>query len=568
MAYTIGSSSLIAATGLNQNLGFGINPDLSTAVSNYNNMTSIRKFVAVLNSITSAGYNPKNATIEVDDGEGGTESIPNPYRTIYTLGSSTLPWMVSTVPSAYTNTFARQQAYETVINRCNYILGGGDISGFITAFNRSRGFAQNSELYMRSVNRANRTIASMGTGIFTNYASLATSGFSILGEPSALATDFNNLGKYGYFDKLDRLGSPAVVVGHIIKANLADSFGLTALLNATGLVNVNLYDSQYEQTLVQILNQLSIPRHLIRFKDYYKMGFTPVNFNDLTDALKIFPTSSATNNFETLNELGTLFNQIGNFERVENYGALGSLLSDLDYVDEAGYINSLENLVTPEVLSFITSQYGGGTGEYGNVVIDDMMGSLAGVNTTPGITAATTFHQTAESAGITSSLNGHLDQLVALFNGDYDTTDGEGADHWDVPGFGSFDTLEEAYLTVLNSCEQDLVNISVDPTVESILDNTRTLYTNIFLQIAREQTIEANTGLPFSTFVNRDVNGITTFASILPQLGQEANIKNYLELVVSSDLYGDAIRIALAEGINLERIFDASIYQVGQSTQK
>jgi hypothetical protein len=408
---------------------------------------------------------------------------------------------------------------------------------------------------MKSVSRAKTSIAAVGTGIYSDYSSIATAGFTQLSSRlDLLAEDLVNLGRYGNFSALNYLGHPSMVIMELYDNQLLEITKVDKLLAATGLSGTNLFEAK--PSLVRsILAQCSSESVMKLVTEYFGI-LTPVSsLSDLNIAEILFPLSHEFNRFNTLDELGVLLQQIGNLTEVESYSALGTVLLSMNTVDDMSELNSVTDMIDDSVTDVISESYGGGTGEYGNIVINDMIGSLAGVN-------AEYFAQyvNTNSSNDTDLIVAEVNLISRLFQGEFTVTEtdpitGDLIVTYDVPAYGVYSDMPAAFLDIATTVE-NRISTCTD------YDKVAGLYIALFNQLSREQLFLLNANISPSTFVPADKMGIMVFASNLETVNKE--VADYLRLVSAADKYGDAIKVAVASGENKQLLEAAGITNIMQ----
>jgi hypothetical protein len=317
MASVLTPLQLIAGEGLLQNTGLSVNPDLTDAISSYENLTFINPLLQ-----TIAG----SANIL----SAGTVTQLN------TLSATTCPALADNVPAGYPTlvpTIPTPGLTGIISNQANIDFCQGSISKFAQAINIAVGYNTTTNEFVNSAVNSQTYLADTFTG--TNNA-ITGDITSISIDTPNLATDLSNLGQLINLNDLGNLGSPLSLIQRIFQlSGSIPSISLTLVeqgvpeelvlnlsnpaISVTDSVQKLIYQAMTNITGTSLQQILSV------------LGVTTAGIStmaDLLNPLKLFP-----NSFTTLTTI------------------VSSGTTNI-YVDSAGSVNSsLANELPSYVLS-------------------------------------------------------------------------------------------------------------------------------------------------------------------------------------------------------------------------
>lgn len=189
---------LDSIAGLLQNQGLVVNPELTAALTTYDNLDLIQPLRATIT--TSAAGNILSS--------GNLTAVKN-------LGSNNLPAVADSIPSAYpslTNSNTDPGLSGAVRTAANRDIGSGDISKFCQALAIGEGYAVQTNQFLNSAVNSQ----SLAGCTFNNMDSLITGDITLVNlATQSFAADLNNLGQLIDLSNLGNLGSPLALVQRI-----------------------------------------------------------------------------------------------------------------------------------------------------------------------------------------------------------------------------------------------------------------------------------------------------------------------------------------------------------------
>ena len=273
---------LNSAAGLLQNQGLIVNPELTVALTAYDNLDLIQPLRTTIT--TAAAGNILSS--------GNLTAVKN-------LGNSNLPAAADSIPSAYsgiTNSNTDPGLSGAVRTAANRDIGGGDVSKFTQAFAIAQGYASQTNVFINSAVNSQTYMAST----FDSMNDMITGGITQVNlSTQSFATDLSNLGQLIDLSDLGNLGSPLALVQRLIAVGgnvpLLSFYFVSAGVPQEIVVNLNnptvsvtdsiqklMYEAMTQiqgQDLAQILEVLQVTTPGID------------NMADLLNPLKLFPTS-------------------------------------------------------------------------------------------------------------------------------------------------------------------------------------------------------------------------------------------------------------------------------------
>lgn len=199
---------LDAAAGLLQDQGIGINANLLTAVSSYENTALISPLLSTISTGSTGNILSGNVLIDIE-----------------TLAANSCPALSDSVPTAYSS--LGTQMTTVIINQAAKDICGNVPSKLAQAVNQASGWASQSSIFINSAKNSQTylgntftTMNDMITGDITSV-NLATQAFG---------QDLKNLGQLINLNNLDNLGSPLALIQQI--------YSITGTIPAVSLIFV------------------------------------------------------------------------------------------------------------------------------------------------------------------------------------------------------------------------------------------------------------------------------------------------------------------------------------------
>lgn len=296
---------LDAAAGLLQNEGFGINANLLSAISSYENTTLIAPF---LNTISV--------------GSTGNILSANVITSIETLAANTCPALSDSVPTAYSS--LGTQMTTVVINEADIDICGNNTSKLIQAVNQAEAYTSQTSIFINSAVNSQTYLGNT----FTTMNSMITGGATSINlSTTAFGTDLTNLGQLINLKDLNNFGSPlalvqqlysiAGVVSTVTAAFITAGVSTDVVLNITS-PTVSVTDST-EKLMYQAMTTIT-GNDLTQVLTVF--GVTTVGITtmaDLLNPLRLFPNSYQSLTAPTANGPAPIY--------VDSVGAINTLLA-------------------------------------------------------------------------------------------------------------------------------------------------------------------------------------------------------------------------------------------------
>lgn len=540
MAGQISPLMLNACAGLSANSGLRIDPDLTSAITDYSDLIGPATYQTVLtNAIGNLSTPTINSLKAVSDNSFYPIFDRAPVASVYTSVINTLDMHV------------------------NDILGA-DYTQFVSIWGSSAGYCASSNQWISSAVIASNTLGPT----FEDMDSLTTGGWSLVNDDLAtFGSDLSATGRLIDLSNIENFGLPSALLTTIKK--VGNGFvGFETQLTANGINSLTLskigtkyYTPTWEQEkqIYSAMTQVSGDQ-LQLILDVLLLT-TPgiIYLSDLLAVTKIFPNSyntlkspTAGGNiliFSDNNTLDPAFQDIN----LELSRVTGSLVADsalatslsirqikniykLDVVATASTISSLENNsglnevesltspLGPGVESYFTSTLGTGTGTNGTFVLSDMIGTIAGIGVTDNLQSVNTFLQELDDAGLiaplSNSTNGVFQIMLNTIDGDYGP--GPLTITVGLPGAGTYATKDLAFTTagtgLIQALQTNYNTLVSGRSSEVITANEE--WTSIYNKLTSEQTnlVKANVTLgsvpsgPVSVVLGW-TQGLTRYAS-------------------------------------------------------
>lgn len=532
------------------------------------------KLLQNISSIRSTVYGNKAQNVHQTAGDVTATPVTLPLRQLSTngskvvrrIGSTTLPGLVSSIPTGYEGNLNQGELYTKIINQADEIFGNGDIVGFFTNFSSVQGFANISLTFMQSSDQGNdKKIGNIPGSPATDYSGWITNGFSELVKSSVnlpiLAADLLNLGTYGYIDieVVEHLGRSTGLAHQLNDTSLILINDLDEQLIEAGVDLNNLLDDIYEAILTKIFQNFTDTRGLAQITG--GLGIENVSgIKSLADLLNVnimFPKSITKVSFNSFKELSNQLRAIGNLDGIVDLGTLGDMLNDLYTVSDLVNVENTNEVVNQSSLDTLITFYGNGTGEFGNVTVLDMMGGAANYiheDTLPKISKAlSTIEQSGETDADTVTAG--LDNLIAAMNGQLDTG---GQIEVTGPGAGTYSSLDDATAAIVAATDIAINNIVNIGSLTNEVAVLQTDYLNSATQLNREFDKLAQSDISINIFTPNDRNvlsfaaqGVEAAADTLEEYG---GIGDYYNRVTTNDFDGEIVKTVMREALNIREM--------------
>ena len=181
---------LDSAAGLLQNQGIGINANLITAISAYENTALLSPF---LNTISV--------------GSTGNILSANVVASVETLAANTCASLSNSVPSEYSS--LGNQMTQVIQTQASVDICGNNVSKLTQAVNQAQGYTSQTSTFVNSAVNSQTYLGNT----FTNMNSMITGGITNVNlSTTAFGTDLTNLGRLINLRDLGNFGSPLALV--------------------------------------------------------------------------------------------------------------------------------------------------------------------------------------------------------------------------------------------------------------------------------------------------------------------------------------------------------------------
>ena len=296
---------LNAAAGLLQNEGIGVNANLLSAISSYENTTLIVPF---LNTISV--------------GSTGNILSANVITSIEILAANTCPALSDSVPTAYGS--LGTQMTTVIINEANIDICGNNTSKLTQAVNQAEAYTGQTSIFINSAINSQTYLGNT----FTTMNSMITGGATSINlSTTAFGTDLKNLGQLINLKDLNNFGSPlalvqqlysiAGVVSTVTAAFITAGVSTDVVLNITS-PTVSVTDST-EKLMYQAMTTIT-GNDLAQVLTVF--GVTTVGITtmaDLLNPLKLFPNSFQSLTAPTANGPAPIY--------IDSVGSINTLLT-------------------------------------------------------------------------------------------------------------------------------------------------------------------------------------------------------------------------------------------------
>ena len=622
------SLMLIASDGLLQNQGLGISGNLVIAINNYNSTAVVGNFTSVLSNavanLATANANVANSCV-----------TSNVVYGLQTLSANLVPAFTNVVPVAYQGTLGNYANTYTggfsgvVLSEAQSIMGSGDVSKFFQVYGIVQSYIAQSNQYINSIANA----GAIGN-TFTSMNSVTTGSISdVNSNLNLFGADLLALGNAWDLSNLPQLGYPSALLVQMAKtAGIVPE--LTARLNNVGVDATTLQDliqngiapaANIEAAMYYVMTGVT-GELLEQVKLVLRVTTQGLaNMADLLNPVKTLPNSYLTLTIPTPanNNPGTISSTMSNiyisantvnslllplFASSQSYillstvtppdqalanQALAQSLQQIKNIfnltlpnfastvlvmeTNAGLpdINALTQPIPPDIASSLGNTLATGTGPNGTLILNDFMGSAAGVPYTADFNQVTANINSLNSANaffyLTNSVNGVFPVMNNAIAGTYTILVDPGPPEQVTvtipsgkPGAGVYTSLELAFTTGLIPAAGNLIaNISANNT--SATSNLNALFNSMSNQLTIEKNNLVLAQVNFNEITGNSRSAVMAFGSSLHDIGKDPTSDAFFtEIANTNNIYGQAIVGSMREGRNIEAMNAAGI---GNDTQ-
>lgn len=522
MSGTISPSMIIAAAGMLQGTGLGVSPQM---------VNQIASFAA---KPISNGLNSLLSSANVGNVVGLSSTI------------SSIPNFLSGMSSEGT------KLANTIMDQANSIIPGGvdGLKKFSTFLGQSTVFGSSSMAWLKALqNGMPMNFSDFGLGI-NNLNDLASGGINKLigaakGLEGKIASDmgdaFKSFGTMFDINDMKSLGNPASLISNLAKQGLGEIGGIADKLKEAGFDVTDLTAIPTEK-LNQILASVK-GSDLKKILDQTGLQLpSNVSLNSLADVMKldkILPTNIASSlNFKDLSSLGnSMLNIGGNFKSVSD---ISSMLKSIEFPSLPN-LSSLTSPIPADISAILKPLMGTGSGEFGNPMITDIIGTAAGHVHTSALNVMNTMSDKVMSSIEGININSAITTLTNAVNSSFDPGS-------DPAVLAAKNALDNAVSALNNTGNLDLQNV---------LSTGVTKFQNSVSQIAKEVSNMSLASIDLNISPSSSINGLLGMATKLQGFGVDKmnlGFSTMFENMSTNNVYGDAIKAALAEGKNIANL--------------
>lgn len=258
---------------------------------------------------------------------------------------------------------------------------------------------------------------------------------------------------------------------------------------------------------------------------------------------------------DMLNNLGNSLTNLGT--QLDNF----SMADFMQSVETRAlkHLSQLTQLIPTDIAQALGPLLGAGSGPFGNPTIKDMLGVAAGIGYNENFQAV---------AGALESLsNTEAGQNLLASTEAYQFAVANATTEWESAGGldGTGQTLEDylaadADVVMTTASVQSAIDAipgAIGAGIENAIENAAQSLVNVAENLAQEVSNLATAGLELADSIGEGVQTtVLAFSAKLHNLGQDKQgigYAEFLDQVVTDDVYGDAIKATLMEGRNLAR---------------
>lgn len=519
---TISPSMVIAAAGMLQGTGLGVSPKMITQIANF----AAKPIASGLNSLMSSAN------------VGNVAGL-----------SST----ISSVPSFLSGIAGDgNKLASSIMTQANSIIPGGvdGIKKFASLLGQSTAFSTSSMAWLKSLQiGSSMSFPDFGMGI-NNLSDLASGG---VGKLMGAAKDlegmvaqnmgeaFKSFGTMFDINDMKSLADPASLIGNLAKQGLGEVGGIADKIKEAGF-NVDDLTAIPKEKLNQILSTVK-GSDLKKILDQTGLQL-PTNMSlsslaDVMDVSKILPKNLVSSlGSKDLASLGnTMLNIGGSFK---NTAEISTMLKSIEFPSLPN-LSNLTSVIPPNVSAILKPFMGTGLGEFGNPMITDIIGTASGFVHTAGLSNMSGLADKVMSSTLGINVNSAINNLTAAVQSSFDPGS-------DPAVLAAKTALDNSISALNNSGNLDLQNV---------LSTGATKFGNSLTQLSTEASNIATAGIDMLQSVPTSMSGILGMASKLQSFGVDKMKMGFTQMFEDmsvDNMYGDAIKAALAEGKNIANL--------------
>lgn len=519
---TISPSMVIAAAGMLQGTGIGVSPAMINNIANFTAKPIASGLTSLMNSANIGNVIGMSETVS---------SVPSFLSGIASDGS---------------------KLADSIMTQANKIMPSGldGMKKFSSFLGQSTVFGTSSMAWLKSLQLgSSMNFSDFGMGI-NNLTDLASGGVGkLMGAAqglekqasAAMGDAFKSFGSMFDIADMKSLGNPASLINNLAKQGLAEVGGLADKIKEAGF-DVNDLASVPTEKLNQILSTVK-GSDLKKILDQTGMQLpSNISLSSLSDVMnmsKILPPNIASAlNSKDLSSLGNSMMNIGG--QFKNVTDISSMMKSIEFPSLPN-LSGLTSVIPSDISSVLKPFMGAGVGEFGNPLITDIIGTASGHVHTGVMSNMSGLADKIMGSTFGINVNTAINNLKSAVDSSFDP----GTDPSVISAKAS---LDSAISALNNSGNLDLQNV---------LNTGAAKFGSSLNQLTTEASNIAAAGIDFAQQASSSVNGILGMASKLQNFGvdkMKLGFNDMFENMSIDNLYGDAIKAALAEGKNIANL--------------
>ena len=573
------AAQLNATAAIVNGHGIAPNPALVSAISTYQNRQPMTLLSNVyVNAVTDG--NVANVIVPILDTIGSTASLGHFLLDIYPPNVTAI--CSGSVSYYYSN--ALPSTSRTIQNQANYPFRNG-LAGFASGFSLALGTASQAVDTIGSLSMLNgKTYAQSGVG-YTGITDLLTGGIG--SEANLLGTMVAGWGTMYNVTNINLIADPYVFGQNLLNQGLGSYGNLSDKLAATGLDVTDITQAPVTGTVTyptastlsysSFVGEITLPTVANTTVTTTATGNNPgviMNiYSTITggDLKAIISATGFTGSVDQITTLADFLNfnkivdsttrtklaQFGVTSFTEFSKYLNSRIGQQQFIDWAGVSKFLASIkvpalsyttttantpvLNPGTASTLKSAVGIGSGPFGNPVMSDYMGAVAGI---PYNTAYSTINSNyALFAGPIITAMIELDRSITDTYTVYYASavdDGSGNITYTLPDTGMIASNVAKVNAAMNAL-----------TANATLSDCQRAYYKMLNSITAEVTNLSSADIKF---INYGSNSLLGFGQGIGGYGkpdtQGLGVDQLIGNLITNDFYGDTIRAVIAESIN------------------
>lgn len=397
-----------------------------------------------------------------------------------------------------------------------------------------------------------------------NMQDAMTFSITTLGQNiSAIAADLIAIGNWDASQPM-RLMQPGYICKQILDRGLGERTGLLDMLNTFQLPIAGIDNPLFDTLAQKALESIADPEAISTIKTAFLTTVHNITtLGDLTNLQIMMPASYSYMPIHNFRELGIQFAIIG-ISTDNTMRQVGMAFSKIETSTDLNNISQTQSPLSQSDAAVLTQIYGFGGGAMGEQTMADFIGTSAGYvhsDTIPVITAATTYI-TAHPASAT--LNTLTTKLADTLTNKY-TDLGAAGDpaagvptvpgSIDIPGVGTFDTLDDAIyqFIILIEAEHRAILDTNDPVLQEQLKKLDVAYKASCSQLIKEANNLLVHNIDLFDETPAQPSDAESFMDNLESWAHQTGYggpADFVERVATNDVYGDCMKYVMRQARN------------------